>query len=343
MPFTQGGAEFLISSLISQLRDRGHLAELIQLPFSAFPKEHILESVVQWRALDIRVFAGKPVDLVIGTKFPSYCVRHHNKVNWVIHQHRQAYELYGTRFGDFDASATDEAIRQMIYRADKESFFEAKRNFTISETVSRRLLENCAVPSRPLLPPPPLEGRFRKGKKGDYILSVGRLCSIKRPDMLIQALPSIDPSLHVKVVGVPDQSGFEGHLAEEIRKNRVGERVQFLGKVSEEELLSLYADAFAVYYAPHDEDYGFVTLEALSSAKPVVTAKDSGGTLAFIRDGENGVVCEPTPQGIASGFQRLLNPEFYEKIIAAAPGSVRFHSWEEIVTALIGEDKHSSL
>ena len=339
VPFTRGGAEFLIEGLLGALRSEGHLAELVQMPFSADPKERIIDSMVQWRGMVLDRFAGKSVDLVIGTKFPAYLLPHAHKAIWLIHQHRQAYELYGTRFGDFDPSEKDEALRQMIYLADKQSFQEAKAVFTISQTVSERLKEFCGVESTPLLPPPPLAGRFRNGKRGDYILSVGRLCSIKRPDLLIRALPFIDSSLHVKIVGTPDQAGFEEHLQEEIRKHRVTERVHFLGKVGDEELLSLYSDCFGVYYAPHDEDYGFVTLEGLCSGKAVVTASDSGGVLSFVKDGVNGFVAPPTPEGIAAAFGRLLDEETYSRIAATAAQSIAFASWKEIVQALTSVGK----
>jgi glycosyltransferase involved in cell wall biosynthesis len=47
----------------------------------------------------------------------------------------------------------------------------------------------------------------------------------------------------------------------------------------------------AVLFAPYQEDYGYVTLEAFLSRKPVITARDSGGTLEFVEDGVNGYVC----------------------------------------------------
>ena len=59
-------------------------------------------------------------------------------------------------------------------------------------------------------------------------------------------------------------------------------------------------DALAVVYAPFDEDYGYVTLEAFLCAKPVITATDSGGTLEFVVDGENGFVCAPEPAAIGA-------------------------------------------
>ena len=62
----------------------------------------------------------------------------------------------------------------------------------------------------------------------------------------------------------------------------MGDRVQLAGAVGDEELLTLYAGALGVVYTPYDEDFGYVTLEAFLARKPVITARDSGGTLEFV-------------------------------------------------------------
>ena len=66
--------------------------------------------------------------------------------------------------------------------------------------------------------------------------------------------------------------------------------VTFAGRVTDEDLLSLYATCGAVIFPPADEDYGYISLEAFLSKKPVVTCTDSGGPLEFVEDGENGRV-----------------------------------------------------
>ncbi len=337
VPFTRGGAEILLDRLISELRSRGHFAELVQIPFSALPKEKILDSMSIWRALDLRAFAGKEIDLVIGSKFPSYCAAFPRKKVWLIHQHRQAYELYGTPFGDFDTSESDESLRQMIEKADLTSFRESLEVFTISETVTARLKNSLGIDSVTLAPPPPLLGKYRRGKKGDYLLSVGRLCSIKRPDLLVRALSRIDPSLRVKIVGTADEPGYMEHLMFEIERSRLERRVDLLGRVSEEDLIDLYANAFAVFYAPHDEDYGFVTLEGLLSGKPVITAEDSGGVLNFITHESNGLVARADEEGIASAANRLLDESLYTKLVVGTETPVQFATWDEIVDRLTNE------
>jgi len=69
-------------------------------------------------------------------------------------------------------------------------------------------------------------------------------------------------------------------------------------------MVKLYSNALAVFFAPIDEDYGFITLEAMQSGNLVITCNDSGGPLEFITDGRNGFVLEPNPEVIAEKIDR---------------------------------------
>ena len=111
MPFVEGGAELHVRSLVAQLRARGYDVERVALPFKWYPKDEILAHAAAWRLLDLSESNGRPIDLVIGTKFPSYFARHDRKVAWLIHQYRAAYELCGTEFSDFDHLEGDVALR----------------------------------------------------------------------------------------------------------------------------------------------------------------------------------------------------------------------------------------
>jgi glycosyltransferase involved in cell wall biosynthesis len=76
--------------------------------------------------------------------------------------------------------------------------------------------------------------------------------------------------------------------------------------LDEAELVRQYAQCRAVVFAPFDEDYGFVTMEAFRSGKPVITCTDSGGPAELVRDGENGFVADPTPEALAGSMRRLM-------------------------------------
>ena len=93
VPFVHGGAEIVSERLVEELRARDHEAELVTVPFKWYPGERVLTQAFLWRLLDLGEAGGRPIDLVVATKFPSYAVRHPRKVVWLLHQFRQAYEL----------------------------------------------------------------------------------------------------------------------------------------------------------------------------------------------------------------------------------------------------------
>lgn len=334
VPFTRGGAEILVDGLKRELVRRNHRVEVVQLPFSSH-KEDLLTELAAWRSLKLESCGGADVDLLIATKFPSYIAQHPRKVVWLVHQHRQIYELYGSRFCDFKQNEEDESLRRLIVKADEQALKEAMRVFTISGNVRDRLSRYNDVPAQVLTPPLPLGNRYFHNDPQPFILSVGRICSIKRVDLLIKSMPLINSQLKLKVVGLPDEPGIDEYLRNEISKHHLGNRIAFLGRVEEEELLHLYATAFAVYYAPFDEDYGFVTLEALASGKPVVTATDSGGVLEFIAHRTNGIITDPTEAGISGAFNAIFSdPALYEQLTknACVPGGI--NTWDEVVSNL---------
>lgn len=306
VPFTHGGQEVLVASLVKKLRERGHEVDQVELPFNPLPKQNLLVQAAMWRSLDLENFAGQKVDLVIATKFPSYYARHPRKSVWLVHQLRSIYDLHGTQFSDIGDDPRDESMRRMLTDGDNIALGECAFRSCISKNVADRLKAFNGLSSTVLYPPLPLGERYYSESPEPYILSVGRICRIKRLDLMIRALEHTPP-ITLKVVGVADEPGAMEYFSNLIKHHGLESRVSFLGRVSDEELLSLYARALGVFYAPFNEDYGYVTLEAMASSRPVITASDSGGTLEFVRDGENGFIVEPSPVGVANACNRLLS------------------------------------
>jgi glycosyltransferase involved in cell wall biosynthesis len=336
VPFVHGGAEIHALTLRDQLRERGYQAELITVPYKWYPREQIMNSIRLWQQLDLSESDGRPIDMLITTKFPSYFVPHPNKVLWLIHQFRQVYDLYGTPFSDFDANDRwDEKLRQRIIALDTEAIQGHRRLFSNSRNTAERLSKFNGLAATALYHPPKLHPRYRRERYGDFILSVGRLDKMKRIDWLIRSLRFCPATMRCLIAG----SGPEADKLEALaRESGVSDRVEFLGYVDDERLLQLYAECFAVYYAPFDEDYGYVTLEAFLSQKPVLSAVDSGGTLEFVVDGQNGFIIEPNnEQRLAEGITLLFNDR--ERCRAfGLDGRRRAEgiSWDHVIGELLG-------
>jgi glycosyltransferase involved in cell wall biosynthesis len=294
VPFAWGGAEIFTDRVVDELRARGHEADLVSVPFKWYPGTRVLTQAFLWRMLDLEESDGQRIDLVVATKFPSYLVRHSEKRVWLVHQFRQAYELDGTALGQFDDSAEERAVRRKVQALDRVALGEASRLFAISGNVARRVESSTGLTAE-VLSHPPQALEYRCEGYGDFILSVNRLDRAKRIDLLIEAAAR-NGSLEVVIAGDgPDRERLE-RLAQD---RGLDGRARFTGRITESELADLYARCLAVYYAPVDEDYGMVPLEAFLSEKPVLTTTDAGGPLEIVSDGSTGIVVTPDAAEIA--------------------------------------------
>ena len=298
VPFVRGGAELMAEDLVGALRAKGHEADLVSVPFKWYPGTRVLDQAFLWRLVDLTESDGRPIDRVIATKFPAYCVRHPNKVAWVLHQFRQAYDYDRTELGQFDESPADRATRRAIARLDAVALGEARKVFATSRNVADRLQRFNGIAAE-VLPHPPQSLAYREAESEGYVLSVNRLDRAKRIDLLVAAAKR-DPSLRIVIAGDgPDRERLE-RLA-----TGLNGQVTFAGRVDENRLADLYARCLAVYYAPVDEDFGMVPYEAFLSGKPVVTAVDAGGPLEVVRDRETGAVVEPDAAAVAQACAYL--------------------------------------
>src|SRR5207248_1695451 len=136
VPFVRGGAELMAEDLVAALAARGHEAELVTIPFKWYPGTRVLDQAFLWRLVDLTESDGRPIDRVIATKFPAYAVRHPNKIAWVLHQFRQAYDYDRTELGQFSESPEDRAMRAAIERLDATALGEARKVFATSRNVA---------------------------------------------------------------------------------------------------------------------------------------------------------------------------------------------------------------
>src|SRR6266699_3261346 len=294
VPFERGGAEIFADDLVGELRARGHETDLVTIPYKWYPGERVLSQAFLWRLLDLSESDGRPIELAIATKFPSYAVRHPNKFLWLLHQCRQAYELDRTELGQFGESAEERATRRAVQRLDRVALGEAKKVFATSRNVADRLARSTGIAAE-VMPHPPQELPYRTERYDDFVLSVAGVHREKNHDLLLDALAA-DSTLRCVIVGDgPDRERLE----DVARKHGLDGRARFTGRIDEEELAGLYARCLAVYYAPVDEDFGMVPYEAFLAEKPVVTTTDAGGPLEVVTDHRTGIVCEPRASALA--------------------------------------------
>ncbi len=321
----------LAEGLCDALNAAGHRAELVALPFQWQPHAELFKSALAWRLLDLKMANGVKIDRIIATKFPSYAAAHPHKIVWLVHQYRQAYDWYGTPLSEFTASPDDQKTRQQIFELDHRALREAHARFAISKNVAARLKRFNALDATPLYPPPRLTGKFFAGEYGDYVLYVGRLDRAKRIDLLLRAFAKTQRG-RVLIAGTGAEEKNLWQLAHALN---IAARVEFLGFVDDARVLELYAHARAVFYAPIDEDYGFAAVEALMSARPVITTDDAGGVLEFIENENDGWVTRAEINEIAQALHRAFeNVEPCRALGERGRERVREISWARVVEQL---------
>jgi glycosyltransferase involved in cell wall biosynthesis len=330
VPYVTGGAEVLVGGLARALRERGHVADIVALPLTWNPVGGLLTTALAWRMLDLTSFNDKVVDLVICTKYPTWAARHPRKALWLIHQHRQAYDLHATELSDFGPDAADREVRERLIELDRIAIGECSPRFAISRNVSRRLKCFNGLDAPALYPPLPRSG-LRDEASEPYVLSAARLDAAKRVGPLVAAWRRVDRSLRLVVVGDgPEREALEARA----RRDGTSERVSFVGRVDDAELSRLYNNCRAVYYAPVDEDYGYSAVEALAAGKPVITAPDSGGVLEFVAHNRSGLVTELDEAALADALNQLADEALARRLGAPGPSLVADLSWDTVVKRL---------
>jgi glycosyltransferase involved in cell wall biosynthesis len=336
VPFAYGGAEMLVDSLKDELKARGFEVDVAAIPFHWPTRVELLKGSLAWRLVNLDEAGGQRIDLVIATRFPSYLIKHPNKVVWLIHQLRQAYDLLGTRYSDFtDRQPRDAKVLEMIRAMDRRTLAEARAVYTISGNVAERLRRNNGVEAEVLYPPPKLAPLVHAGPSGEYIFTVGRLDPLKRFDLLIRAMKHTATPVRCRIAGTgPERDA----LTDLISRLGLQQKVELLGWVEDRDVVEHYANCLGVFYAPYDEDYGYVTVEAYKAAKPVITTTDAGGVLEFVEDGRNGYVCPPdSPREIGARIDALYRDREKARAMGlAGQAKVREITWDRVIEKLTG-------
>jgi rhamnosyl/mannosyltransferase len=145
---------------------------------------------------------------------------------------------------------------------------------------------------------------IRRRYNSPLILFVGLLRYYKGLSYLIQAMSNVDAKL--LVVGQGPQGAEWQALSQTLG---LGDKVVFLGRVSDEELLNLYhaCDVFTLPSIHRSESWGAVQLEAMACGKPVVCTELGTGTSFVNLDGVTGLVVPPQDSAaLADAINRLL-------------------------------------
>jgi glycosyltransferase involved in cell wall biosynthesis len=333
VPFVNGGARFIVEWLAEKLRERGIQVERVYLPFSDAPRDLL------WQMTAFRLVKIDSADRVICFRPPAHLLQHPNKVLWFIHHLRAFYDLWNTN-GAPPHTRYYKALRRAIFQADRVALNEARAIFTNSRVVQKRLKKFNDVDSSVLYPPLFDPTTYCNRGYGDEVIYVSRLGRYKRQHLLVEAMAHVKTAVTVRICGEVPGGVYSKELLRLASKLGVADRVSIENRwISEEEKRDIIGRSLAVAYFPLDEDsYGYPSLEAAHSHKPLITTTDAGGVLEFVAHERNGLVCDPEPKAVAEALDRLYGDRKLAKTLGseAAETVEKLHiNWDNVIDTLL--------
>ena len=150
--------------------------------------------------------------------------------------------------------------------------------------------------------------------RAPVILTVGRWAASERykgADELIRAVAELRAQftdLNLAVVGGGDDLPRLKKIASDLNLSAA---VHFLEGISRRELDACYSHADIFALPSTGEGFGFVFLEAMAFAKPLVGAQ-AGGATDLIQEGVNGLLVPPhDPPALVQALERLLRDDSF--------------------------------
>jgi glycosyltransferase involved in cell wall biosynthesis len=298
-PFVSGGAEAMASHLQRQLEIAGHDAEILRIPFQWEPATRIPSQMLMASAFEIQ-----NVDHVIALKFPAYLAPHPRKTIWLVHQYRQAYDLFDAGHTNLPEGELGDDIRRVIRNADDECFRNAHRIFSISDVTQKRLGHYNGFQSEVLRAPINDPEIFVGGASDGYVFAGGRVNGAKRQHLLVEAMAHAGPNVRLVVAGPPDTDGDAEQLRSAVERLGVQDRVHLdLRFLARGEYAEYVNKSSAVASLPFDEEsFSYVAMEAATAGKALISTTDSGGVLGLARNHETGWVSDPSLQALAQAM-----------------------------------------
>lgn len=304
-PFGGGGNLLLARELTRQFNRHNVTSELIVTPQSRFGWEIPSYLAHQLYRID-RTADDTPINGLISLRYPAFALYHPNHLVWLCHRMRSYYDLWNNVPKAFPSNALKfkESIRRFLLHRFDRALLRRRTLFAISNTVRDRLKKWSGLSATVLYPPPP-ERPYRSDEYQNFVLAVSRLTPQKRLDLLIHAV-AVCPNNHLQAV-IVGEGPCRAELESVAEKAGVADKIRFTGRQTDQQLCDLYASCRAVVFTPLQEDFGFVTLEAMRSQRPVITCTDSGGAAELVSDKVTGFIVPPNPGAIAEKLALLAD------------------------------------
>ena len=177
-------------------------------------------------------------------------------------------------------------------------------------------------------------GKLPERQKPDFpiLVTACRLTPWKGVEMLIRVMARLKdkyPDIKFEILGEGSQ---EESLKSLVKSSKLEKNVNFRGRVSQSEILSIFAHSTIFVLNTNYEGLSHTILEAMSVGIPVITTP-VGGNPELIKDNENGLLVKYNDEAVwQTAIERLLNEEsLQEKFIANSRKVLEKFKWDELL------------
>jgi glycosyltransferase involved in cell wall biosynthesis len=260
------------------------------------------------------------------------------KVAFVHHVHRDMWDM---------------VLEDKLARAGK--FFEHRLApplyrrtpiVTLSHSSRHELVDYLGLrPQQITVVPPGIDERFSPGERRSdrpLVVAVGRLMPSKRFDELIRVAEEVRravPDLQLVIVG----DGYERPALEaQVAALDAEDWVRLAGKVSDEELLSLYRRAWAVASASIAEGWGMTLTEAAACGTPAV-ASDIAGHRDSVAAGRSGLLAADSRGLVRDLTAVLTDAQLRDRLSQGALAHAATLTWEATALGAFTPLAHDAL
>ena len=250
-----------------------------------------------------------------------------------------------SRPGEREPWQRQEVEEQLIASADRIVAFSPHERDAMARLygadVSRIHLAPCGVDLGTFRPLDREESRRQLGLNGDKVLLyVGRIESLKGVELLVRTTAHLDTCEPVRVLVVGDDNGQDrevDRLRELAETLEVGESIDFVGRVAQDQLPVYYSAADVCVVPSFYESFGLAALESMACGTPVVASR-VGGLSTVIQHGSTGYLKSwRCPEAFANSLEMLISSKSLQHSMGlAARRRAEDMSWDKVAEQIAG-------
>ena len=316
--------------LTQALRDHGHSAETVIVPFVHGSGDQVVKQALACQLMNYGDAHGSSIDRLIGLRFPAYLIEHPKSVLWLHEVYAPAYEQPSSERGRVPGDLA-EAIRNV----DRQRFAIAQHVFVDSDLLAERLHAYLGVDAPVLKAPPPLASLLNSAEAQPYLLAVADQLQGPEFELLLRAGDYCRHPVQLKLAALRTTATN----AQSRWCFASGAVFEVAPWCSSQELADLFNHCLAVVDPGNASGTPTLGCQAALASKCLVACSDGSAARDGLISGKSGWIVEPSARGIAEVLDRIWL-ERHETLAMGVAARTQYSqldiSWENTLAKLLG-------